>query len=247
MSLLKLDAVHLSYPKVDRYQLHLKNRWFKRGVHPPRSQMIKGLQGVSLDFDQGKCWGIIGHNGAGKSSLLKVCAGVYPPSSGLVHRHGQVQAMFNPALGFNPHLSGYENITFKGLLMGFSLSEIKRCTEKVIDFAEFPDQIHHPLRTYSTGMKTRLALAMSIHADADILLFDEIFGSLDEGFLGKLSQVFDQVLEKKGLLIIASHSSELIRRFCSYTIWMKNGQVHSLGLTEEIIAQYLQEEQIQKR
>jgi ABC-type polysaccharide/polyol phosphate transport system ATPase subunit len=243
MPSVQLTSVHLGYPLRLAHHLSLKKTIVRHLLrkssqdHRPQSN-VYALNDISLEFSQGERWSVIGHNGSGKSSLLKVIAGIYKPTRGTVHTKGRINAMFTPALGFNNALSGRENIFYKGILLGLTIRGIRSKLQKIIDFSELDAAIHLPMYTYSAGMRTRLALAIALYIESDILLFDEIFGSLDHPFMQNLSAVFKSVVQNAPLTVIVSHSNALIRQFSSKTIWLTQGQVSAIGDTDTLLNSY---------
>ncbi len=204
------------------------------------------LRHVSFNIERGETVGIIGRNGSGKSTLLRVIAGVYPPDEGEVSIDGEVSTLFSLGTGFNPELSGRDNIYLDGIMMGLMKKQIDRIIEDIIGFAELGDFIDMPVRTYSTGMRARLGFAIAIHSDKDIVLIDEIMGAGDAAFRQKADAEMNRIIGEKTVLLV-SHAMGTIQRFASRVIWLNRGIVAAIGEPKEVIEQYLAESKVKKR
>ena len=189
---------------------------------------IKALENISFQLFEGEKIGLIGHNGSGKSSLLKVLAGVYPPTSGSVVVNGSISSMLDISLGLNHDSTGIENIKLRGLLMGLSPSTIRSITEEIVEFSDLGEFINLPLYTYSTGMLMRLAFAIATSITSEIILLDEWLSVGDAEFSIKAKNRLDDVISKSKLLIIASHDQELIKTLCTKTINLYHGKISSI-------------------
>lgn len=214
----------------------VNQRSFKRAVlqsivggvidHPiDKIVSIRALDNISFELHQGEKIGLIGHNGSGKSSLLKVLAGVYPPTSGSVVVNGSVSSMLDISLGLNHDSTGMENIKLRGLLMGLSPTTIRSVTDEIVEFSDLGEFINLPLYTYSTGMLMRLAFAIATSVTAEIVLLDEWLSVGDAEFSIKAKQRLDEVISKSKLLILASHDQELIKKICTKTINLYHGKI----------------------
>ena len=204
------------------------------------------LRHVSFAVERGETVGIIGRNGSGKSTLLRVIAGVYPPDEGEVSIDGEVSTLFSLGTGFNPELSGRDNIYLDGIMMGLMKKQIDRIIEDIIWFAELGDFIDMPVRTYSTGMRARLGFAIAIHSDKDIVLVDEIMGAGDVAFRQKAEVEMNRIIGEKTVLLV-SHAMGTIKKFATRVIWLDRGVVAAIGEPEEVIDQYLAESRVKKR
>lgn len=200
--------------------------------------MVKALNDISLTFDHGDRIGIIGHNGAGKSTLLKLLAGIYEPTHGDIRIQGNVTPLLDLMLGIESEYTGYENIFLRGTLLGLSRKEIKEQTEEIIKFTGLGDYLYMPTRTYSTGMLVRLAFAISVSIQPDILLIDEIFGAGDALFMEKAQQKMISLLNQSSIVIMANHSNSMIKEFCNKALLLEAGQVKYLGSVEEAFERY---------
>lgn len=210
-----------------RYRLYDRSiDRLKESLHPFRKKYHRdffALNDVSIDIRKGETVGIIGKNGSGKSTLLKIIAGVLTPSSGGLAVNGNVSALLELGIGFNPELTGLENIYFSGTIMGFSKEEINNRVDDILEFADIGDFIHQPVKTYSSGMFVRLAFAMATNVDPDILIIDEALSVGDIFFQAKCYRKFDQFQKLGKTILFVTHSLENVIRFCHRGIVLDNG------------------------
>jgi len=204
------------------------------------------LRHVSFAVERGETVGIIGRNGSGKSTLLRVIAGVYPPDEGQVSIDGEVSTLFSLGTGFNPELSGRDNIYLDGIMIGLTKKQIDGIIEDIIGFTELSDFIDIPVRTYSTGMRARLGFAIAIHSDKDIVLIDEIMSVGDAAFRQKADAEMNRIIGEKTVILV-SHAMGTIERFATRVIWLNRGVVAAMGKPKEVIEQYLAESKVKKR
>jgi lipopolysaccharide transport system ATP-binding protein len=202
--------------------------------------VVRALEGLSVSFKDGDRVGLIGHNGAGKSTLLRLLSGVYAPSAGTAHIEGSISSLIDISLGIDPEATGRENIFVRAGLLGLTRSEIKSQIESIIEFSELGDFIDMPLRTYSSGMHLRLAFAVSTIVRPEILLMDEWLAVGDEGFKVKAEQRMNELVESTNILIIATHSRELISHICNRVIWLEHGRIKMDGRAEDVAAVYFE-------
>lgn len=200
--------------------------------------VVRALDDISFKLMEGDRVGLLGHNGAGKSTLLRVLSSVYHPSSGTATVVGNTGALIDIALGIDPEATGRENIFVRGGLLGLSKAEVKSHLADIIEFSELGDFIEMPLRTYSTGMHMRLAFAVSTLLRPQILLMDEWLSVGDEGFRRKAEQRMVDLVQATRILILASHSKELIMNTCNRAIWLEHGKIRMDGPAEEVAAAY---------
>jgi lipopolysaccharide transport system ATP-binding protein len=191
-----------------------------------------------LELKDGDRVGLVGHNGAGKSTLLRVLSGVFVPTSGNASIQGSVGSLIDMSLGINPEASGRENIFLRGALLGFSKGEMKEKFHEVLDFSELGEFIEMPLRTYSSGMQLRLAFAVSTIVRPEILLMDEWLSVGDEGFKAKASERLSRVVDASKILVLASHSRELLEKVTNRIIWLEHGAIRMQGSTQDITPLY---------
>ncbi len=230
MALISLKNVSVSFPIYGAGSASLKKtlassvtggRFGKEtGVN-----VVQALSNINLELRSGDRLGLVGHNGAGKSTLLRALAGVYEPSGGEFVRQGTVASLIDPALGIEPDASGVENIMLRGLVMGLSKRQIDDLTPGICEFSGLGEYVNMPVRTYSTGMLMRLAFSISTSVEADILLMDEWLSVGDADFTAKAEQRMRDVVAKSGILVLASHSPELIAKECNRVIHLEHGRI----------------------
>lgn len=191
--------------------------------------IVTALKEVSFSLSDGDAVALIGHNGAGKSTMLRTMAGVYTPVAGEVLRRGRVATVLELGAGMDPELSGYENIIRMGVLMGMSMREIQERTAEIEEFTQLGDFLQLPVRTYSSGMSTRLMFAVATSTQPDILLVDEIFGMGDAEFQVKAKQRMERLIKSVGIFVFASHNNDLIKAYCNRFFRLKHGAVHEIS------------------
>jgi ABC-type polysaccharide/polyol phosphate transport system ATPase subunit len=199
---------------------------------------VRALDDISLELREGDRLAVIGHNGAGKSTLLKTLAGIYRPQEGRVESSTPVTGVFNIALGFRPEATGYRNIVLKGLIAGKSREQIERAVPEIVEYTELGPYLHMPLRTYSQGMAMRLAFAIATAFASEILLMDEWIGAGDAQFREKVVTRMTSFVESAHILVLASHSGQLLRRTANRAIWMEAGRIRAEGPVDELLDAY---------
>ncbi|BDF59465.1 teichoic acid ABC transporter ATP-binding protein [Christensenellaceae bacterium] len=204
-----------------------------------RSKEFMALNHVSFDVQQGEFIGVIGKNGSGKSTLLKILTGVLTPTSGKLELEGRIAALLELGAGFNPEYTGIENVYLNGSIMGFSRSDMEARMPQIIEFADIGEYINQPVKMYSSGMYVRLAFAVAINVDPDILIVDEALAVGDINFQLKCMAKFDEFREKGVTIIFVSHDIHSIKKFCNRTIWLKDGMIQSQGETAVVTDAYL--------
>lgn len=200
--------------------------------------VVHSLREVTLQIEDGERVGIVGSNGAGKSTLLRVFSGVFSPSLGDVEIQGETVSLIDLSLGINPEATGRENIYVRGRLLGMSKKEITEKYDEIVEFAELGDFIEMPVRTYSSGMHLRLAFAVSTVVRPEILLMDEWLSVGDEDFKHKAEARLQGVVDSTKILVLASHSRELIEKVCNRVVWLEHGQIKMDGTVEEVLPAY---------
>ena len=205
---------------------------------PTGRVLVRALQGINFEIVEGERVGLLGHNGAGKSTMLRVLSRVYMPQSGTAKIDGRVTSLIDISLGINPEASGRENVYVRGALLGLSKSEISEKFNEIVEFSELGDFIEMPVRTYSSGMHLRLAFAVSTVLKPEILLMDEWLSVGDESFRNKAEERLTNLVDSAKILVIATHSRELIEKTCTRAIWMEHGQVKMDGPALEVAAAY---------
>jgi len=189
--------------------------------------VVEALNDICFDLRDGDRLGVTGHNGAGKTTLLRVLSGAYPPTSGIRICEGRLATLIDPSLGIEPEATGYENIILRGLVMRVGRTRIRRMRDEIAEFSELGDFLSMPVRTYSSGMRMRLAFAIVTSFPADILLMDEWLSVGDADFKPKAEARMRGLVSKSGILVVATHSKDLIDRECTRTITLQKGSVIS--------------------
>jgi lipopolysaccharide transport system ATP-binding protein len=203
-----------------------------------RKSEFWSLENVSFELKKGEALGIIGQNGSGKSTLLRLINGIYPPDKGSVSVRGKIGALIAVGAGFQPHMTGRENIYLNGTILGMSQKEIKEKFDKIIAFADIGDFMDAPVATYSSGMTIRLGFSIAIHSEPEILLADEILAVGDLGFALKCYRKIAEYREEGGSIILVSHGIQLIRNTCNQVLWLDKGKVIAYGDTQTICDDY---------
>jgi len=197
------------------------------------------LQSVNLSFQDGDRIGIIGHNGAGKTTLLRVLAGVYEPTFGTMSLEGRLSSFTDITLGMDPEATGLENIIFRCVFMGLSFLEARRLSPSIQEFSELGEFLRLPVRTYSTGMFLRLAFAISTSIEPDIIIMDEMISGGDARFMERAKARLTSLLERTKILVLATHSIEIMQSLCNKVVWLDHGEVRKVGSFEEVHPMYL--------
>jgi ABC-2 type transport system ATP-binding protein len=203
-----------------------------------RVPIIEALHDINLSLHQGARVGLVGHNGAGKSTLLRLMSGIYEPTRGSTRISGKVAPVFDLGVGMDPEISGFENIMVRGLFLGMTRKQMQARVDDIAEFTELGDYLAMPLRTYSTGMRVRLALGVVTSIDPEILLLDEGIGSVDAEFLAKARNRLNALVERSGMLVFASHSDEFLVDLCDTAIWMDHGRVKAHGPLRDVLNRY---------
>lgn len=237
--LISIDNVHLVYPIYSIGSQSLRNTVLNMAVG---GRILRGsrdivhvmaLKGVSFSVNEGDRLGIIGHNGSGKTSLLKVLAGIYEPDHGLVQINGNISSMLDISQGVDLDATGLENMQNLGRIRGLSGKEITAKIAEIVEFSELGGYMHLPMKTYSAGMGMRLLFSFATSFEPDILLLDEWLGAGDANFVEKASVRMENVVGGARAVVLASHSEHLIRRVCNRLLVLSNGSVDYFGETEE--------------
>jgi ABC-type polysaccharide/polyol phosphate transport system ATPase subunit len=207
------------------------------GLRP--DETFDALRGVSFDIPAGSTFGIIGRNGSGKSSMLKLVAGIGRPTSGSVAVDGRVSALIELGAGFHPEISGRDNVFINGMMLGLTRREMAARFDEIVTFAELEEFIDAPVKTYSSGMYMRLGFAVAIHVDPDVLLVDEVLAVGDEGFTHKCLDKFAEFKRRGRTVLLVTHSLDLVTRFCDQALWLDAGLVKMQGDPRRVIDAYL--------
>lgn len=241
---IELKNVEVVFPVFNASSLSLKNRVLSAvtGGKIDRKHdgivIVKGLQNINLKINPGERVGLVGHNGAGKTTLLRVLSGIYQPTHGSAKMTGECVSLINIGLGIDPEATGRENILIRGVMMGMQPSEVKVISEEIINFTGLGDFIDLPFRTYSTGMQLRLAFAVSTAVRPQILIMDEWLSTGDEEFKERADRRLSEVVSSAEILILASHSHELLLKNCARLIWLEHGSIKMDGSTDVVAEAY---------
>lgn len=243
MATISLDNVCVDYPIYNLEARSLKKELFRfstggRFHHEKNSFVVRGLDHVNLTIEHGDRVGLLGHNGAGKSTMLRLLAGIYEPTVGHIHVDGKVTTLFNIMLGMDEEATGYENIINRGVMMGLSRKAIQGKIEDIAAFTELGDYLKVPMRTYSAGMRVRLGFAVVTCIAAEILLIDEAVGAGDANFMIKAKKRLDNMINNSSIVVLAIHDISMIERICNKVLILDAGKVKFFGETKEALEIY---------
>lgn len=203
--------------------------------------VFEAVRHVSFAVEEGGILGIVGRNGSGKSTLLRSIAGVFSPNTGMIDLKGHSVSLMALGVGFKENLTGRENIILSGMLLGFPEKEIEERSQEIIDFAEIGDFIDRPVRTYSSGMHSKLAFSITAMLESDIMLVDEVLSVGDERFRKKsLAKMQELIRDHRRTVIIVSHSIGMLRELCDRVMWLHDGEMREIGDTNMVLGHYLE-------
>jgi len=244
MASIKLDDVSFSYPVFGIVGRSLKVSVMRQAVGAslstdPGVVYVNALRNISLELKAGDRLGLIGNNGAGKSSLLRLLAGLAHPDAGTLEIEGRVVPLIDRGIGINPELTGHANIELPLRLLGAKTAEIRAAKEEIPEWTGLGPYMNMPVRIYSDGMKARLMFALSTAIKADILLLDEWIGAGDAAFVEQAETRLKDYLTRTGIVVLASHNLDIITRVCTKVAWMEAGRIVSVSAPEQTIAAYL--------
>lgn len=208
-----------------------------KGLRP--DETFEALRGVSFDVAAGRTFGVIGRNGSGKSTMLKMVAGIGRPTSGSVTVRGRISALIELGAGFHPEISGRDNVFINGMMLGLERRAIAAKFDEIVAFAELEDFIDAPVKTYSSGMYVRLGFAVAIHVDPDVLLVDEVLAVGDEAFTHKCLDKFAEFRRRGRTVLLVTHSLDIVSRFCDEALWLDGGVAREQGDPRRVIDAYL--------
>ncbi|MFN7917577.1 MAG: ABC transporter ATP-binding protein [Vicinamibacterales bacterium] len=242
MNAIELERVSKIYRRYSGRQFAtLKSALLQRSILRDLSaaETFPALTDVSFQVPKGSTYGVIGRNGSGKSTALKLVAGITKPTSGTVKVEGRISALIELGAGFHPEISGRENVFINGIMLGLSKAEIQDRFDEIVDFAELREFIDAPVKTYSSGMYMRLGFAVAIHVDPDVLLVDEVLAVGDEGFTHKCLDKFAEFRRRNKTILLVTHSLGLVERFCDEAVWIDDGKVMGHGDPKRMVDMYL--------
>lgn len=244
MALISLENVTMEFPvqawKSDRRRSTKEEKPIGGQLSSGQSgqMVVRALDRVSLTLGAGDRLALLGHNGAGKTTLLRVMAKLYMPTHGRVKIQGRVAPLLNLGFGMDMDSTGYDNIFIRGLFLGMSKAELKKKADAIAEFSELGEFLDLPMRTYSSGMRARLAFAISTHVETDILLLDEAVATGDARFLRKANEKLESFAQESKLLVLASHSNQILRDLCNKAVLLEHGRIKAFGDLEEVIETY---------
>ena len=236
---IKIQGLNKIYPL---YSKHIDR--LKEALNPFRKKYhndFYALKNLNFDIQKGEIVGVIGRNGSGKSTLLKIITGVLTPTSGFYQVNGRVSSLLELGTGFNPDLSGIENIYFNATINGLSKEEIDNKIDTIITFADIGSFIHQPVKTYSSGMYVRLAFSIAIHIDPEILIVDEALSVGDAAFQFKCTERLHSITSKGITMLFVSHDIGMVKSLCTRAIYLKNGEIKAIGTPEDMAEIYFME------
>ena len=204
-----------------------------------KTEYFEAVKGVSFEVEKGQILGIVGKNGSGKSTLLRAIAGIFSPDEGTIDLHGHSISLLSIGVGFQSKLSGRENIYLSGLLLGFDRAQVDEKIDEIIEFAELGEFIDRPVKTYSSGMYSKLAFSITAILETEIMLIDEVLSVGDAKFKKKSYEKMRQlIMNKDRTVLIVSHSSDTLKRLCDNILWLHDGEIKAIGPTAEILPEY---------
>jgi lipopolysaccharide transport system ATP-binding protein len=242
---IKLENVTVDFPVYGSHARSMKLRLMdittggRIGTEKSDRITIRALSNLSFELNAGDRLGILGHNGAGKTTLLRVIASVYEPTAGRMIIAGKTGGLYDLTLGMDPEATGFENIMLRGMLLGLSKERIKDITPEIVEFTELGNYLALPIRTYSSGMLLRLGYAVTTAVDLDIVVMDEWVVVGDKNFKHKSEARLEQLLDRSKIMVVATHSPELVERVCNKAILLMHGECVCMGEPSEVVRQYL--------
>ena len=236
MGEIALEVSHVSIDYKNLMHMSMHQGLFQRGKQ--RMESIRAVNDMSFSVEKGKILGIVGRNGSGKTTLLRSVAGIFQPDEGYIDTKGNRVSLMAIGIGFNGNNTGRENILKSGMLLGCDLNYVKEHMEEIIDFSELGDFIDRPVRTYSSGMYSKLSFAVTAILDTDIMLVDEVLSVGDERFRKKSYKKMEELMLSDRTVLIVSHATDTLKKFCNEILWINDGNYMELGQTEEVLAKY---------
>ncbi|MHA9740464.1 ABC transporter ATP-binding protein [Robinsoniella peoriensis] len=232
---IKVEGLNISYKCLNAYSI--KKNFFK--LKKTKTEVHEAVKNVSFQVREGEILGIVGKNGSGKSTMLRAIAGIFSPDSGTINLYGHSVSLLSIGVGFQKSLSGKENIMLSGMLLGFSEDEVRRQMPEIIEFAGLGKFINMPVKTYSSGMYSKLAFSITAILKTDIMLIDEVLSVGDAKFKKKSYRKMKELIsEKDRTVVIVSHNNDTLRSLCDRILWLHDGEVKMLGTAEEVLPVY---------
>lgn len=232
---IKVEGLNISYKCLNAYSI--KKNFFK--LKKTKTEVHEAVKNVSFQVREGEILGIVGKNGSGKSTMLRAIAGIFSPDSGTINLYGHSVSLLSIGVGFQKSLSGKENIMLSGMLLGFSEEEVRRQMPEIMEFAGLGKFINMPVKTYSSGMYSKLAFSITAILKTDIMLIDEVLSVGDAKFKKKSYRKMKELIsEKDRTVVIVSHNNDTLRSLCDRILWLHDGEVKMLGTAEEVLPVY---------
>lgn len=236
MSEIALEVSHVSIDYKNLAHMSLHQSLLKREVK--KADIVRAVDDVSFTVDKGKILGIVGRNGSGKTTLLRSVAGIFQPDEGYIDTKGNRVSLMAIGIGFNGNNTGRENVLKSGMLLGCELEYVKERMDEIIEFSELGDFIDRPVRTYSSGMYSKLSFSVTAILDTDIMLVDEVLSVGDEHFRKKSFKKMEDLMRSNRTVLIVSHATNTLQKFCDQVLWIHDGRLVQIGPTEEVLKAY---------
>lgn len=238
-TMIKVKGVSKTFKLPHEKQTSIKNLFVNISRRQKSFEKQKALDNISFEIKKGEFFGIVGRNGSGKSTLLKLLAGIYNPDNGTIEINGKLTPFIELGVGFNPELTGRENVYLNGALLGFNRKEMIKMYDEIVDFAELKKFMDQKLKNYSSGMQVRLAFAIAIQAKANILLLDEVLAVGDVIFQKKCFDYFKTLKKEKRTVVFVSHDSSSLEEYCTRGLLIENGRIHTKGKISTVVRNYM--------
>ncbi|MGZ5432162.1 MAG: ABC transporter ATP-binding protein [Thermoanaerobaculia bacterium] len=219
----------------------LKSALLKRDLKTAPEASVLALRDLSFEVDRGEAFGIIGRNGSGKSTILKLISGILKPTSGKISVNGRIAALIELGAGFHPEITGRENIYINGIMLGLTRRDIDQRFEKIVEFSGIGEFLDQPVKTYSSGMYVRLGFAVAVHVDPDVLIIDEVLSVGDEEFSARCVAKIQEMKYRGVTLVFVTHQLDQVRTLCDRALWLDHGQLEAIGDPMRVVDAYLQE------
>lgn len=234
---IKVHDLHKSFDLAENKSTSIKQLFVNAGKKNKKHRQ-KVLDGIDFEIKKGEFFGIVGRNGSGKSTLLKILAGVYSPDSGAVEINGNLTPFIELGVGFNPELSGRDNVYLSASLLGYPRKVVDGMYDEIVEFAELHDHMDKKLKNYSSGMQVRLAFSIAVKAKNDILIFDEVLAVGDEAFQQKSLRIFEEYRATGQTVVLVTHSMGTVRKLCTRAMLIDNGKIAHIGSVDSVAEQY---------
>lgn len=235
---IKVEGISKTFKLPHEKNTSIKGALVNIGKRKKGYEKQRVLKDISFEIKKGEFFGIVGRNGSGKSTLLKLLAGIYTPDKGNITVNGSLTPFIELGVGFNPDLTGRENVFLNGALLGFSRKQMEEMYEDIVEFAEIRRFMDQKLKNYSSGMQVRLAFSIAIRANTKILILDEVLAVGDEAFQKKCNDYFESIKEKGVTVVLVTHDMESVKRYCDRAILIEKGDIKVDGAPEEVASQY---------